>query len=74
MSLKLAIADVGDNSLDSAVFIAGSTFAATPTAPVTPPPTTSVPEPTTILGLLAIGAFGVSAGYKRKQQKAVAKV
>jgi hypothetical protein len=73
-TIKIAIADVGDPFLDSAVFIEGGTFAATPTDPVTAPPTSSVPEPTTILGLLAIGAFGVSAGYKRKQQKAIAKV
>jgi hypothetical protein len=72
-TIKLAIADTADQVLDSAVFIKASTFAATPTDPVTPP-TTSVPEPTTILGLLAIGAFGVSTGYKRKQQQAVAKV
>ncbi|MDZ8237307.1 MAG: PEP-CTERM sorting domain-containing protein [Nostoc sp. ChiQUE01a] len=31
--------------------------------------TASVPEPTTMLGILAIGAFGISSFNKRKQQK-----
>ncbi|WP_414528840.1 nidogen-like domain-containing protein [Nodularia chucula] len=44
--------------------------------PVDPPvdSPTSVPEPTTILGLLAFGAFGATSALKRKQQyKAAAK-
>lgn len=48
-TIKLAIADVGDSFLDSAVFIQGSTFADIPT------PTTIVPEPFTSVGTL-IGA------------------
>ena len=74
--IKLAIADVTDSSLDSAVFIQGGTFSSTPVGPVPPvPPTTSVPEPTTILGLLAFGAFGASTGLKRKKEfKTIAQV
>lgn len=33
------------------------------------PATASVPEPTTMLGILSIGAFGISSFNKRKQQK-----
>ncbi|BAY74849.1 hypothetical protein NIES25_12650 [Nostoc linckia NIES-25] len=33
------------------------------------PATASVPEPTTMLGILAFGAFGISSLNKRKQQK-----
>ncbi|MBE9050197.1 PEP-CTERM sorting domain-containing protein [Nostocales cyanobacterium LEGE 11386] len=64
--IKLAIADVGDSVLDSAVFIQASTFSGMPPQPV--------PEPTTMLGLLAFGAVGATTALKRKQQKAVAKV
>lgn len=59
-TLKLAIADGGDSAYDSAVFIQGGTFSSVPT--------TSVPEPTTILGILAFGIFGATSSLKRKQQ------
>jgi hypothetical protein len=65
-TIKLAIADVADASLDSAVFIQGGTFSAA--LPPVLSPVASVPEPTTILGLLAFGAFGAATGLKRKQQ------
>ncbi|MDB9375470.1 choice-of-anchor L family PEP-CTERM protein [Nodularia sphaerocarpa] len=70
--IKLAIADVFDQFFDSAVFIESGSFSDTPVEPelpVTPEtPVTSVPEPTTILGLLALGAFGISTDLKRKQK------
>ncbi|WP_414530516.1 choice-of-anchor L domain-containing protein [Nodularia chucula] len=74
-TIKLAIADTVDNFFDSAVFIQGGTFSSTPIDPVDPvdpvdptPPSTSVPEPTTMLGLLAFGAFGATTTLKRKKQ------
>jgi hypothetical protein len=55
-TIKLAIADAVDNILDSGVFIQGGTFSDTPT------PTSSVPEPTSILlmssGILGLVTFG----------------
>jgi len=56
-NIKLAIADTGDSSLDSGVFIKADSFTST-----------AVPEPTSVLGLLALGAFGVGSVFKRKQQ------
>lgn len=53
-TISLGIADVGDSSLDSAVFIRASSFSDTPT----PPNPTSVPEPTAVLGLVGLG-FGM---------------
>lgn len=67
-TIKLAIADTSDTALDSAVFFEGGTFAAEPTPTPVLSPVASVPEPTTILGLLAFGAFGAATGLKRKQQ------
>ncbi|MEH2323576.1 MAG: choice-of-anchor L domain-containing protein [Nostoc sp.] len=65
-TIKLAIADAGDSVLDSAVFIQGGTFSAQPPK--------SVPEPTTMLGILGFGIFGATSSRKRKQQNnAVAK-
>jgi PEP-CTERM motif len=65
-TIKLAIADAGDSSLDSAVFIQGGTFSGEPPK--------SVPEPTTMLGILGFGIFGATSSLKRKQQnKTVAK-
>lgn len=60
-TIKLAIADVGDDELDSAVFIQGSSFSDT---------TEEVPEPLTILGTLTAGAFGTQFMKKRKQIQA----
>ncbi|MEH2412197.1 MAG: choice-of-anchor L domain-containing protein [Nostoc sp.] len=59
-TIKLVIADVGDSLYDSAVFIQGGTFSSLPTK--------SVPEPTTILEILALGIFGATSSLKRKQQ------
>ncbi|MCC5598594.1 choice-of-anchor L family PEP-CTERM protein [Nostoc favosum] len=65
-TIKLAIADAGDSSFDSAVFIQGGTFSGEPPK--------SVPEPTTMLGILGLGIFGATSSLKRKQQnKTVAK-
>ncbi|WP_414621434.1 PEP-CTERM sorting domain-containing protein [Calothrix sp. CCY 0018] len=61
-TIKLAVADAGDSSLDSAVFIKGSSFSDT---------TEEVPEPLTILGTLTAGAFGTQFMKKRKQMQAV---
>lgn len=57
--IKLAIADGGDFSLDSAVFIQAGTFSGEPPR--------DVPEPATLLGLLASGAVGATSLRKRKQ-------
>jgi hypothetical protein len=35
---------------------------------ITPPPPTGVPEPASVVGILAFGAFGVGSQMKRKQQ------
>lgn len=57
--IKLAIADAGDSNYDSAVFIQAGTFSST---------RKSVPEPASILSLLAFSAFGATSVLKRKQQ------
>ncbi|MEA5605456.1 PEP-CTERM sorting domain-containing protein [Nostoc sp. UHCC 0252] len=33
--------------------------------------TTAVPEPTSLIGLLGLGAFGVTSKFKRKQKQQV---
>ncbi|HQP11675.1 MAG TPA: choice-of-anchor L domain-containing protein [Candidatus Omnitrophota bacterium] len=55
--IKLAIADAGDYSLDSAVFIQSGTFSDEPTNP-------SIPEPSTVL-LFSTGIAGVFLRKKR---------
>jgi len=62
--IKLAIADVGDRSLDSAVFIQAGTFSGEPPK--------DVPEPTSVLGVLAFGVVGANSYLKRKQKAAKA--
>ncbi|MCC5611262.1 choice-of-anchor L domain-containing protein, partial [Nostoc sp. CHAB 5834] len=57
--IKLAIADAGDSRYDSAVFIQAGTFSST---------RKSVPEPASILSLLAFSAFGATSVLKGKQQ------
>lgn len=59
--IKLAIADAGDNILDSGVFIQGGSFSDTQT-----PPTSSVPEPGTLM-LLGSGIAGM--GLMRRFRK-----
>lgn len=61
--IKLAIADAGDGNLDSAVFIAAGTFSSEPP--------TDIPEPATLIGLLGLGAFGVTTKLKRHQKPSV---
>ncbi|MGC1308079.1 MAG: choice-of-anchor L domain-containing protein [Phormidesmis sp.] len=63
--LSINIKDVGDSAFDSAVFIQGKSLST-----VKPPtPTTDVPEPGIVLGLLAVG---VTAGISRKQSQQTA--
>ncbi|MEA5563955.1 DUF1194 domain-containing protein [Anabaena sp. UHCC 0399] len=38
---------------------------------ISAPPTTSVPEPATLIGLLGLGAFGVTSKLKRHQKQSV---
>jgi hypothetical protein len=63
--IKLAIADAGDGILDSAVFIAGGTFSSEPPKP------NPIPEPTTLMGLLGLGTFGVVSKVKGRQKQSV---
>ncbi len=62
-TIKLAIADAGDSSLDSGVFIQANSFSSTN-------PTEPVPEPASMLGILAFGALGGKKLLKRKQKQA----
>jgi hypothetical protein len=55
-SFKLAIADVGDAGLDSAVFLASNGISSTPVYGGSVVPPTSVPEPLSIVGTLIGGA------------------
>lgn len=57
-TISLQIADAGDDSLDSAVFIQASTFSDTPTDPK------SVPDSGATVLLLAIGAAAIRAFRK----------
>jgi hypothetical protein len=63
--IKLAIADAGDRILDSAVFIQAGSFSDTPDDPK------KTPEPTSLLGLLTIGAFGTKSLLKGRKIKKV---
>jgi hypothetical protein len=58
-TIRLAIADAGDSILDSAVFLQAKTFSDQPS---------DVPEPSTVIGLLAIGLGG--SLLKKKIHKA----
>ena len=57
--MTIAIGDVGDDILDSAVFIQAGTFSSTPT------PTDPVPEPATMT-LLGLGLAGLVARSRRR--------
>ncbi len=61
-TIKLAIADTGDSSLDSAVFIQGGSFSDEPATPI---PFEFSPT----LGLLALGIWGAIAQLKSLVQK-----
>ncbi|MES2903838.1 MAG: choice-of-anchor L domain-containing protein [Pseudomonadota bacterium] len=62
-TLSFNIADVGDSSLDSAVFIQGGTIGTTPT------PTGAVPEPSTwAMMLMGFGAIGVGLRRGRRNR------
>jgi len=58
-TIKLALADAGDDALDSGVFLAGGSF-------VNQPPTTTVPEPGTFL-LLGGALAGVAMRARRRR-------
>ncbi|MEA5551389.1 choice-of-anchor L domain-containing protein [Anabaena cylindrica UHCC 0172] len=62
-TLSIKIKDVGDSVLDSAVFLKGGSIS------VVPPK--AVPEPASLIGILGLGAFGVTTLRKRKQATAV---
>lgn len=57
-TMTIAIADVGDQGWDSAVFIQAGTFSGTPT------PTDPIPEPATMT-LLGLGLAGLAARARR---------
>lgn len=59
--IKLAIANSGDGILHCAVSIKAGTFSSTP-------PTQSVPEPTTILGLISVSGLNLRSSKKRKSK------
>lgn len=56
--IKIAIADAADSSLDSAVFIQAESFSSEPSQ--------DVPEPTSVLGVLAFGVIAANSCLKRK--------
>lgn len=58
-TIKFAIADAGDKSYDSAVFIQAGTFGSLP-------PAASVPEPASILGLIAVSVGTISLKGRKK--------
>ncbi|MGM3308259.1 choice-of-anchor L domain-containing protein [Anabaena sp. WFMT] len=58
-TLSIKIKDVGDSALDSAVFLKGGSISVVPPQPV--------PEPASLIGILGLGAFGVTSLRKRKQ-------
>ncbi|NWF61631.1 MAG: PEP-CTERM sorting domain-containing protein [Fischerella sp.] len=64
-NIKLAIADAGDSILDSAVFIQAGTFSSEPPK--------DVPEPASLLGILAVGGFGATSLRKHQMPKTQAK-
>jgi len=69
-TLKIAIADTDDDIFDSGVFIGGLAGTQATGGGINPGGGgTTVPEPTSILGLMMFGAFGVGSQLKRKQQR-----
>ena len=80
-TVTIGVTDVGDGAFDSGVLIDNVNVVRleipdpppvpTPDPPSVPKPTdpTSVPEPTSVLGLLAIGALGVRSQLNKHKQK-----
>lgn len=80
-TIELAISDVGDTILDSAVFLAANTFSNTndvdptpPAPPVTPtptpnpPPTGAVPEPASVVVWGLLLGLGMIGGLRRRNK------
>ncbi|HBB34613.1 MAG TPA: PEP-CTERM sorting domain-containing protein [Cyanobacteria bacterium UBA8803] len=65
-TLSINIQDLGDGHFDSAVFIKGKSFGTAPPSDDTEPKT--VPEPSSILGLLGLSALGIASRHKRHNQ------
>ena len=61
--MEIAIADAGDDSLDSAVFIAGGSFSSTT-------PSSTVPEPGS-LALLVAGLIGIGGIHRKRKLSAL---
>ncbi len=61
-TISIAIADVGDDNYDSGVFLQGGSF----TSNETPPEQSAVPEPSTYVGALALGALIVRRMRKQR--------
>jgi len=62
--LKLAVADAGDNSLDSAVFIQGGSLSDNPL-----PPNGDVPEPATVVVWSVLLGIGLVFTQRRRRSK-----
>ncbi|MGL5881016.1 MAG: choice-of-anchor L domain-containing protein, partial [Xenococcaceae cyanobacterium] len=66
-TIKLAIADGGDSTFDSAVFLKAGSFSDINTNPDAD--AIKTPESASVLGLLAVGMFGATSVLKRKKEQ-----
>jgi hypothetical protein len=62
-TLAIGVTDWRDSTVDSGLFVDNVTLTSVPN------PITSVPEPTSVLSVLAFGALGAGSVFKRKQRQ-----